>query len=64
MIFLQGDQVRNVIKELKDKYEDKESAVLIEAAQNIRDKQVSRAIDILKACPFIIFKMKMLHLQT
>ncbi|CAE1265059.1 SRP72 [Acanthosepion pharaonis] len=44
----QGDQVRNVIKELKDKYEDKESAVLIEAAQNIRDKQVSRAIDILK----------------
>ena len=51
MFFLQGDQVRNIIKELKDKYGDKEAAVLIEAAQNIRDKQISRAIDILKVCP-------------
>lgn len=44
----QGDQVHNITKELKDKYDDKESAVLIGAAQSIREKQTSKAIDILQ----------------
>ncbi|XP_029649361.2 signal recognition particle subunit SRP72 [Octopus sinensis] len=44
----QSDQVRNVVKELQDKFSDASSAVLIEVAQHVRDKHVPKAIEVLK----------------
>ncbi|GAB1607848.1 signal recognition particle subunit SRP72-like [Argonauta hians] len=44
----QSDQVRNVVKELNEKFSDAASAVLIEVAQHVREKHVPKAIEVLK----------------
>ena len=48
MMYLQSNQCHNLAQKLMKEYPDIDTPVLIEAAQYVKDKDTTKAIDVLK----------------